>query len=201
MSDSQRILGWSEAGDRLLAAAAGRMGVGRGAVVIGITGPVGSGKSTLASRLGVPLLSTDDYLPDYEQVPYHERDEPRHADLGLLAEHLEALRAGRPVRAPVWSFQTHRRESVRRIEPASVMVCEGIHALAPTVRSQLDISVFVDAPASERWRRWEALELSGERGWGVDVAAKFFAEVAEPSFAKYSAEYRREADFVVLNGG
>lgn len=169
--------------------------------MIGITGPVGSGKSTLAARLAVPRLSTDDYLPDYEAVPYHERDDPRHADLTLLAEHLACLRQGRAVQAPVWSFQTHRREASRRIEPASIMVCEGIHALAPEVRKHLDLAVFVDAPAADRWRRWERLELSGERGWGVDVAARFFNEVAEPAFARFAAGYRDVADFVVMNRG
>lgn len=199
MSGPQRILSWSEADAQLLAAAAGRAGGRRGAVLIGITGPVGSGKSTLAARLGVPRLSTDDYLPDYEAVPYHERDDPAHADLTLLAGHLALLRSGLAVQAPVWSFQTHRRESWRTVEPANVMVCEGIHALAPVIRCHLDIAVFVDAPSIARWKRWEALELSGQRGWGVEVAARFFSEVAEPAFSRHAAGYRAEADYVVMN--
>jgi uridine kinase len=172
---------------------------------IGITGPVGSGKSTLAAGLAVRgglVVSTDNYLPDYERVPFQERDEPRHADLSLLATHVAELRLGREVEIPKWSFQSHRRESSQVMGPVSpdnAVIVEGIHALHAPVRSHLDIAVYVDAAPEVRWRRWERLELSGERGWGVEHARDHFERVAEPAFARHAAAYRAAADVLVQN--
>lgn len=195
-------LGFEEAPGRVAAVIGALRQAGREIVVVGVTGPVGAGKSTFARRLADGphlVVATDDYLPDYQMVPYLERDDPRHADLPLLAAHLASLRQGEAAEAPIWSFQTHRRESTRRLAPMPTIIVEGIHALHPPVRGYLDVAVYVDAPADVRWRRWERLEVTGERGWGVERAREHFQEVAEPWFARNAAAYRAGADFVVDN--
>ncbi len=183
---------------RLIAASLACAQPGLG-TVIAVTGPVGAGKSTLARAVSGCVLSTDDYLPDYETIPYHERDLPERMDVTLLLENLQDLRCGRSARVPVWSFQSHRREGYREVAPAPTIVCEGIHALfAPLARSA-DVRVFVEAAAGARWQRWERLEASGERGWGVERARAFFHEVAEPTFAARADGYRAAAHFLVSN--
>jgi uridine kinase len=169
-------------------------------VIVGITGPVGAGKSTLAARLTPCVISTDNYLPDYEDVAYEERDQARHADFERLARDLAALRRGEAVEAPVWSYQTHRREGFVQVASAPVVACEGIHALHGPAAGLLDVKVFVEASADVRWSRWQVLELTGQRGWGVEKARKFFDEVAEPTFSAAEAGYRATADVVVVNG-
>ena len=207
----------SAAPARLLAAAQRSTG---GLGIIGITGPVGAGKSTLARAVSVCVLSTDDYLPDYDLVAYDQRDNPAHMDTDLLLENLAALRAGRSARVPVWSFQSHRREGYREVTPpvtlpealsgaqpaaqsisAAAIVCEGIHALYSPIAAVLDVSVYVDAPSTVRWARWEHLERTGVRGWGVERARVFFDQVAEPAFAARAQAYRAAAHFVVINDG
>lgn len=173
---------------------------GREIVVVGVTGPVGAGKSTLAARLSSCVISTDSYLPDYEQVSFEQRDDPASSDLAALARHVATLRSGQAVHVPEWSFEHHRPIGERPVAPAPVVVVEGLHALHEDVRGQTDIGVYVDAPREVRWARWEALEISGERGWGVEAAREHFDRVAEPGHAKLEHEYRRAADIVVVNG-
>lgn len=199
-------LAFPEAPPAIIAAAAAKIASSPWAVSIGITGPVGSGKSTLARAIadstGAVVVASDNYLPDYDRVPFSERDDPRHADLPLLATHLARLRTGKSADIPLWSFHSHRREGARPIGPPArgqIVICEGIHALHPTVRPHLDVAVFVSASAQTRWRRWERLETSGERGWGVAHARKHFDEVAEPTFDRESSSLLATADFVVTN--
>jgi uridine kinase len=167
--------------------------------VIAITGPVGAGKSTLAAQLSPCILSTDDYLPDYDAVAYHQRDLPEAADLPALARDLASLRDGHRTLVPVWSFQTHKREGTRPVEPADLIVCEGLHALHDSLACAVDLRVYVDAPRDLRWKRWEILESTGQRGWGVEVAKTFFDQVAEPTFERLSARHRESAHIIVVN--
>lgn len=168
-------------------------------VVVGVTGAVGAGKSTLASALSACVIPTDMYLPDYELTPEHQRDLPELSDLMQLSRDLMNLRAGRTTRIPVWSFQSHRREGSREVAPGNVIVVEGLHALATPVLAALQVRVVVEAAAGQRWNRWERLESTGERGWGVAYAREFFDRVAEPTFARFAPAYLAAADVVIVN--
>jgi uridine kinase len=86
------------------------------------------------------------------------------------------------------------------IEPAELIVVEGLHALHETHADALDVRVYVDAPAAVRLDRWENLARTGERGWGVEETREFFVRVAEPTFHARSAVYRASAHVVVVNG-
>lgn len=174
--------------------------------VVGITGPQGSGKTTLANRLANAIgatdaivLSTDRYLPDYSIIPDAEVDEPRHAALDELAAHLAQLRAGEVTHLPIWSFHSHKREGTEPIHPAPVVIVEGIFALHERVVPALDLAVYVEAPASVRWERVEARELTGERGFGVERSRIHFNDVADPTFSRHADSYRAAAHIVVQN--
>ena len=65
----------------------------------------------------------------------------------------------------------------------------------------MHVRVYVDAPATVRWSRWENLERTGARGWGVAKARDFFDTVAEPTFTARAESYRALADFIVMNDG
>lgn len=197
MNVAPTILDWESAPESIL----NRLSPGRVGFV-GVTGPVGAGKSLLTARLcahGGVCLTTDDYLPDYDKVAYEDRDDPNRADLALLIENIRALRGGQKASVPIWSFQSHAREGYREVAPRSIVVIEGIHALHDRILPHLNLCVFVEAPPSVRWKRWEHLEVSGQRGWGVEVAKRFFDSVAEPTFAKLAPVYRARAHYVVRN--
>lgn len=195
---SQPTIPWHLAPEEILRRARASAAPAR-PIVIGITGPVGSGKSTLARLLSSCIVPTDMYLPDYDELPEHERDDPRHADLPKLAEDLRTLRAGRPAQIPVWSFHSHKRESHTTLAPADIIVCEGIHALQPMVAEVFDLAALVIASPATRWNRWEIQERSGVRGWGVEKARTYFHTVADPTFTRFEPQYRARADVLVLN--
>jgi uridine kinase len=168
-------------------------------VVIGVTGAVASGKSTLARALSPCIVSTDHYLPDYDATPEHLRDLPESSDLSRLAADLAELRAGRATCIPRWSFDTHSRVGEQHVEPASVIVVEGLHALHALPRAFVDLAVYIDAPRAVRWERAAARERAGDRPWPLEYLEHFFHTVAEPTYARHADAYRASAHFVVRN--
>ncbi|MEM9374230.1 MAG: hypothetical protein AAGA55_11355 [Planctomycetota bacterium] len=191
---------WHDAPERI----SSMLQTGEDPAVVCISGPVGSGKSTLAARLvrsveHAALIATDDYLPDYASVPEAQRDLPGRAQLDELAGHVGLLKSGHPATVPVWSFKSHSRVGNRKIEPATLIVVEGIHALHRKLDAVRSLGVLVTASPRLRWARWEVLESSGQRGWGVDRARRFFETVADPTFDRFRPHYLSRADIIVTN--
>ena len=196
VASDPRIVTFEEAAQAILDAARAR---GPRAVG-GITGPVAAGKSTLAARVSACIVSTDHYLPDYDRTPEHLRDLPESSDLARLAADLAELRAGRATRIPRWTFEAHARVGEQHVEPAPVIVVEGLHALHPLPRAHVDVAVYVDAPRAVRWERAAARERAGDRPWPVEYLRHFFENVAEPTFGAQTAAYRDAAHLVVVTG-
>ena len=108
-------------------------------LIIGIAGGSGSGKTTLALRLKerfgedeVRLISHDSYYKRHDELPFEERcklnyDHPDAFDNALLIYHLQELKAGRAIDCPVYDYSNHNRSNeVQHIEPAPVLIVEGI---------------------------------------------------------------------------
>src|SRR5579863_4290447 len=128
------------------------------ALVLGIAGGTASGKTTVAKKIveavhagKVAFLEQDAYYRDLSDVPLEERrqfnfDHPDAFDVDKMVAQLTALKEGRAVEMPVYDFAKHTPalETVR-VEPAPVVVIEGILVLAiEQVRRLLDIKIFVD---------------------------------------------------------
>ena len=120
-----------------------------------IAGHAGSGKTTLAYRLKerfgedeVRLISHDSYYKRHDELPFAERcklnyDHPDAFDNDLLIQHLKELKAGRAIDCPVYDYANHNRSSeVQHIEPAPVLIVEGILPLAePELCSLFDYKI------------------------------------------------------------
>ena len=150
-------------------------------LIIGIAGGSGSGKTTLAIRLKerfgedeVRLISHDSYYKRHDELPFAERcklnyDHPDAFDNDLLIEHLQELKAGRAIDCPVYDYADHNRSSeVQHIEPAPVLIVEGILPLAePELCKLFDYKIYVDTDADERILR-RILRDVKERGRSLD---------------------------------
>jgi uridine kinase len=182
---------------------------------VGIAGGSGSGKSALIRAL-LPLLGADRvatvsheaYHRDRGELPAIERTAlggdilPEAVDTELFLEHLEMLRAGRPVRPPRYCFSTHRRIGVDApVEPRPILLVEGVLLLHdPRVRALVDLTIFLDVPDATRVSRRSAGDMS-ETGRMRRSGLAVYDAIARGSHAQYVEPTKALADLVLLNVG
>lgn len=119
-----------------------------------ITGPSSSGKSTFCKRLSIQLkacgirpisYSTDDYFVNRVETPLlpdgsYDFDNFDTVDHKYLQNDLLKLLNGEEVEVPEYNFVTGLREfngKRLRIEPGTLLLIEGIHALNPRLTDQV----------------------------------------------------------------
>ena len=120
-----------------------------------ITGPSSSGKSTFCKRLSIQLkacgirpisFSTDDYFVNRLDTPRlpngdFDFDNFETVDHKYLQSDVLKLMAGETVDVPEYNFVTGLREFNGRklkLEPGSILLIEGIHALNPRLTDQVE---------------------------------------------------------------
>jgi uridine kinase len=116
----------------------------------------------------------------------------------LLIRHLEQLKAGRAVEQPEYSFLTCTR-SVRtlRVEPARVMILEGILVLSNIkLRKLIDVKVFVDASPDDRLARIIRRDME-ERGRTEAQVLERYERTVNPMHLQFIEPSRRFADIIV----
>ncbi len=182
--------------------------------VIGIAGGTGSGKTTIARRIAasvpaesVSTLEHDCYYRDRPDLTYEERcalnfDHPESLETPLLAQQLEALRAGDPVDAPIYDFKTHTRgDESRRVLPTPVIVVEGILVLAESsLRELFDIKIFVDTDADIRVFRRIRRDIE-QRGRDFASIREQYYRTVRPMHLRFVEPSKRWADIIIPEGG
>ncbi len=183
-------------------------------LVVGIAGGTGSGKTTVAHKLAAAMpegrcvtIEHDAYYKDQGHLSPEERaqvnyDHPASLESSLLAEHLRDLRAGRAVEVPIYDFATHtRRTHKRRVEPAPVIIVEGILVFCEAnLREQMDIKIFVDTDADIRLMRRIRRDLELRGRTFQSVRDQYYATV-RPMHIEYVEPTKRWADLIVPEGG
>jgi uridine kinase len=183
-------------------------------LLVGIAGGSGSGKSSLATALEMALgsertarLAHDAYYVDRTAVPASARtalnyDVPEAFDQALFLEHLQALRAGRPVSPPAYSFAAHcRTGALPAVTPRPIVLVEGILLLwDPAVRAALDLRIYLDAPERVRLERRLRRDVS-ERGRTTNGVLLQFAATVREAHRTYVEPTRTMADLVLGTSG
>lgn len=171
--------------------------------ICAIAGGSGAGKTTLAFKLLERLgdrgshLTIDWYYKDLSHLTPAERavvnyDHPDSLEVDLFAQHLEQLRNGHDVDAPIYDFASHTRSAdTQRVHARPCVVTEGIHLLGlEQVRAQCTLNVFVDVDAEIRLARRLRRDVA-ERGrteasvrsqWATTVAP-MHDQFVQPSIA------------------
>jgi len=123
--------------------------------VVLIAGPSSSGKTSTSHKLCLELLnqgrkpvalSLDNWYVDGSLTPRKEDGSKDYEsiyaiDLAQLESDLKALIAGQEIALPTFNFAEEKREyagDTLQLEPDSIMVIEGIHALNPILTEHID---------------------------------------------------------------
>lgn len=182
-------------------------------LIIGVAGGTGSGKTTVARHVAsalsgakVAFLDMDAYYRDralsHEELRHLNWDHPDAFDLELLATQLEQLAAGQAIEKPVYDFVSHRRKAAaQRIEPADVIVIDGILLLVEErIRTSIDIKVFVDTDADIRLVRRIRRDTI-ERGRPIAEILDQYISTVQPMHLQFVEPSKRYADLIIPRGG
>lgn len=181
-------------------------------LIIGVGGGTGSGKTTVVNKILVDLpqediiiLSQDHYYHDNKHLSFEERekinfDHPRAVDFDLLVEHLKALKAGKVVEQPTYSFITHTRTGdFVRIRPHQVMIVEGILVFThQPLRDLFDMKIFIHTDADERLIRRIRRDIV-ERGRDLDEVLQRYQDTLKPMHEQFIEPTKSYADIIIPN--
>lgn len=138
----------------------------------------------------------------YEERSKVNYDHPDAFETSLLVEHLKALKAGRSIQCPVYSYVDHNRtDETVEVFPTKVIIVEGILIFQdPTLRDMFDIKIFVETDADVRILR-RALRDIRDRGRTLESVITQYLTTVKPMHEQYVEPSRKYADIIVLEGG
>ncbi len=180
--------------------------------IIGIAGGTGSGKTTVVNQImhelpaeEVTIISQDSYYKSNNHLSYEERskinfDHPNSIDFELLVEHLKALREGKMIEQPVYSFVTHNRtRDTIKTHPRKVIIVEGILVFTnKELLRNFDIKIFVHADSDERLIRRIKRDIA-ERGRDVNEVLDRYQNTLKPMHQQFIEPTKAYADIIIPN--
>ena len=181
-------------------------------LIIGIAGGTGCGKTTVVEQImnelpegEVGVISQDSYYKDTSHMTYDERieinfDHPKSIDFKLLRQHLTALKAGKSIEQPVYSFVDHNRtKETVTTHPKRVMIVEGILILSKQkIRDMFDIKIFVHADSDERLIRRVKRDIA-ERGRDINEVLTRYQTTLKPMHQQFIEPMKEYADLIIPN--
>jgi uridine kinase len=182
--------------------------------VIGVAGGSGSGKTTVVRRIvdalgaaRVTVLEHDRYYRDRDDLDLERRaalnyDHPDSLETDLMVRHIQELRAGRAIDAPVYDFARYARDSsTETLAPARAIIVEGILIYTDAaLRNLMDVKVFVDTDDDIRFIRRLQRDI-GQRGRTVQSVIDQYLGTVKPMHLDFVEPSKRYADIIVPQGG
>ena len=184
-------------------------------IIVGIAGGTGSGKTSVTQAIiknlektGIHaiLLEQDSYYKRNDHLTNEERaklnyDHPDAIDFKLLEKHILELKDGKSIEKPIYDFQVHNRvNETQHIEPANIIIVEGILVLAmEKIRSLFDTKIFVDTDDDERLLRRIERDLN-ERARSFESIKNQYIDTVKPMHLEFVEPSKRYADVIIPRG-
>jgi uridine kinase len=183
-------------------------------LVIGVAGGSGSGKTTVVRKIlealgdaRVPVLEHDRYYRDRNDLRLEERaalnyDHPDSLETDLMVRHVNDLRTGLSIEAPVYDFARHaRKDATETIAAGRAIIVEGILIYTdPALRKLMDVKVFVDTDDDTRFIRRLQRDIA-ERGRTVQSVIDQYLGTVKPMHLEFVEPSKRYADIIIPQGG
>jgi uridine kinase len=181
-------------------------------LIIGVSGGTGCGKTTVVEELcsqlpksAVSVLSQDAYYKDLGHLSREERsqvnfDHPDALDFDLMLNQIKALKEGKSIQCPTYSFvEETRLEKTVSVHPNAVLLVEGILVFhPPALRNLFDLRLYVEADTDERLLRRLRRDLS-QRGHDLDKSIQRYREVVKPMYDTFVEPTKAFADLIIPN--
>ena len=142
---------------------------------VAIDGGAGAGKSTLARgiqelRGAVSILRTDHFFRPLNEHPIGSLAGEKLYELyfewqRMRDEAFIPLRRGETANYQSYDWSADKLLQWETVEPAGIVLVEGVYSSRPELRSMLDAMIFVDAPREERLRRIKARNPNESSNW------------------------------------
>lgn len=175
-------------------------------VILGIVGDSGSGKTTLADGIRAILgpervlnLCSDDYhrLSRAERAKTNTSPlDPRANYMDILEQHIQLLRAGKPVLKPVYDHSSGALVAPEHVTPREYIIVEGLLPYSTrAMRDCFDVKVYLE-PEEDLRVTWKILRDVAVRGY-TEVEARQQIERRMFDSASFVQPQRTFADMVV----
>lgn len=181
--------------------------------VIGVAGGAASGKTAVCDMIieqlrdqRVVVVNQDSFYhnlkpEDIRNVSEYNFDHPDAFDTDKLLRKLGKLKHGQPVDVPKYDFRTYKSDSFRRVNPADVIILEGILVFHDVrLRNAMNMKIFVDTDADVRLAR-RIRRDTAEKGREIDMVLDQYSKFVKPAFDDFILPTKKYADIIIPRGG
>ena len=152
------------------------------------------------------ILSHDYYYKAHEEMSFEERtklnyDHPDSLDTDMLVSHVKQLKEGVAIKHPTYDFVTHARGEWQEMEPAKIIIVEGILIFTSKELCDLcDVKLFVDTDADVRFIRRLRRDVE-KRGRSMDSVINQYLNTVKPMHEQFVEPSKAKADLIIPEGG
>ncbi|HAS39673.1 MAG TPA: uridine kinase [Microscillaceae bacterium] len=181
--------------------------------IIGVTGGSGAGKTFILNRLlenfnaeEVCLVSQDHYYHNRDLQPKDVNgvsnfDTPESIDLDQYFNDIKQLSEGKTIFKKEYTYNNPNvTPKILEFTPTPIILVEGIFIFYHKPLNRLiDLKVFIDVEDHIRLKR-RIIRDNEERGYGLEDVLYRYENHVIPTYKKYIAPYKYDADIILPNG-